>query len=97
MLSIEERRAYDSPVMSLAERRDASAALGLVHYDGAPCKHGHGTRRYVNTNHCVECNRAKSLKSERRARNRRFALKIKAWLKNDPDAMKLLYDILEAS
>lgn len=26
-------------------------------YPGKPCVHGHGTKRYVSNNYCVECRR----------------------------------------
>ncbi len=33
-------------------------------YDGLPCKHGHGTTRYVSIGKCVECSRLLYLKKK---------------------------------
>lgn len=35
-----------------------AVAQGTQYYEGKPCKHGHGRRRYVATDSCVTCARA---------------------------------------
>lgn len=35
----------------------SEAVVDAKTYDGKPCIHGHGTRRYISTNGCVECSR----------------------------------------
>lgn len=37
-----------------ASRKEA-IELGLAHYHGKPCIHGHGTVRYTRDCHCVQC------------------------------------------
>jgi hypothetical protein len=41
---------YDTP-------RLRAKAEGKSRYEGLPCKHGHGTTRYVANQDCVECRR----------------------------------------
>lgn len=49
-------------------RRIYAAKDGQIHYEGLPCKHGHGTTRYVITGRCVVCdkeNAARQYKSRK--------------------------------
>ena len=41
--------------MSDFQTRLAAANRGEKVYDGRPCKHGHGTRRYTSNGVCTEC------------------------------------------
>ena len=36
--------------------------MSALTYPGKPCIHGHGTRRYVSTGRCVECERLREQK-----------------------------------
>lgn len=39
----------------MEQARINANAMGYAQYDGAPCKHGHGTARYVSSGRCVIC------------------------------------------
>lgn len=48
--------------------RERAAWAGEVHYDGKPCRYGHGTQRYVSTARCVVCQRARTRERDARIR-----------------------------
>lgn len=48
--------------------RDEAIAAGLKTFSGRPCKHGHGSERYVRHRKCVECCRLRSAKTAARLR-----------------------------
>lgn len=56
------------------ERRDLRAA-GFTRFDGAPCKLGHGTERYVSSGGCVVCH----------------ALRTRKWLSENPEKWSGLF------
>jgi hypothetical protein len=56
-------------------RKDAKN-LGLIYYDGKPCLHGHGTKRYVANGDCVTCRNIIKAKAARAKRVARGAIKL---------------------
>lgn len=46
--------------MSDYQKRLESAKKGERTFDGKPCKHGHGTKRYTSNGVCVECTAIRS-------------------------------------
>lgn len=49
-------------------QRIEGAMAGEKFYDGAPCRHGHGTQRYVVSGMCVTCARNRTREQHRKAR-----------------------------
>ncbi len=52
---------YDTP-------RLRAKAAGLTRYEGLPCRHGHGTIRYVYNQECIVCRRLRKLAYKKRKR-----------------------------
>ena len=52
---------YDTP-------RLRAKAAGLTRYEGLPCRHGHGTTRYVYNQECLVCRRLRKQEYKKRKR-----------------------------
>ncbi len=46
-------------------RKEAKADGDIFYYTGKPCKHGHGTKRYVNGHGCSVCATEKRINRKR--------------------------------
>lgn len=81
------RRAYNAMNYrgAFAARKARARKEGRARYNGRPCRHGHGTLRYVRDHQCVECRRitcedwrARNIE-KKRERTRRAAHKMRGY------------------
>lgn len=70
---------------AMTKARKALLDAGIRRYDGAPCKHGHGTERYAASGACVVCIAEKTL--QWKAKNPgKWAENFAAWREKNADA-----------
>ncbi len=66
--------------------------IGLKKYfTGKPCKHGHISHRYIQSNSCMECIN-ENVKKWSRNNNARCASNMRLWRKRNPERVKIIGD-----
>ena len=72
--------------------RQEALAKGLTHYfTGKACKNAHSSKRLVFSRHCVDCQKARSLKWRIKNPDKKRA-SYQRWKENNPDKVKSWYE-----